>query len=173
MGGKDFDNRSHPQSSDTNLPPDSNDTNPPPDADLPSHWEVLTSTSKGLPYYFNKATKKSQWDRPVRCAHLLVKHEGSRRPSSWRESEITRTKNDALSSISEYKSSIRVGETTLETLASKMSDCSSARKKGDLGYFGRGEMQEAFESAAYSLKVGEMSDVIETESGLHLIKRLG
>lgn len=106
------------------------------------------------------------------------------------QSEITRTKNDALSSISKYKSSIHGGETTLETLASKISDCSSARKKGDLcvypllpipgcsncvcilsGYFGRGEMQEAFESAAYSLKVGEMSDVIETESGLHLIKR--
>ena len=64
----------------------------------------------GQHYYLNVYTKESQWDRPekpaepvsssgpeqVQCSHLLVKHQHSRRPSSWREDEITRTKEEAL-----------------------------------------------------------------------------
>jgi peptidyl-prolyl cis-trans isomerase NIMA-interacting 1 len=42
---------------------------------------------------------------------------------------------------------------------------------GDLGYFGRGDMQKEFEDAAFQLKPGEMSHVVETASGLHLIQR--
>jgi len=67
----------------------------------------------GQHYYLNIYTKESQWDRPdkpadpsgngktdgpeeVQCSHLLVKHSGSRRPSSWREENITRSKEEAL-----------------------------------------------------------------------------
>lgn len=51
------------------------------------------------------------------------------------------------------------------------SDCSSARKRGDLGYFGRGDMQKEFEEAAFALNPGEISTVVDTASGLHLIER--
>lgn len=71
--------------------------------------EIIT----GQHYYLNIYTKESQWDRPdkpadpsgngkadgpeeVQCSHLLVKHSGSRRPSSWREENITRSKEEAL-----------------------------------------------------------------------------
>lgn len=67
-------------------------------------------------YYFNHITNASQWERPsgnstgggkngqgeparVRCSHLLVKHSQSRRPSSWRQEKITRTKEEALELI--------------------------------------------------------------------------
>lgn len=70
----------------------------------------------GQHYYLNIYTKESQWDRPdkpadpsgnnkgdgpeeVQCSHLLVKHSGSRRPSSWREENITRSKEEALELI--------------------------------------------------------------------------
>lgn len=59
----------------------------------------------GKEYYLNQHTKESQWDRPtapaekaamVQCSHLLVKHRDSRRPSSWREENITRSKEEAI-----------------------------------------------------------------------------
>lgn len=71
-------------------------------------------------------------DGKIRCAHLLVKHAGSRRPSSWREATITRSKDDAMNIIRQHESRIKSGETSLGDLAVTESDCSSARKRGDL-----------------------------------------
>lgn len=70
---------------------------------LPSGWEERMSKSTGKPYYFNRATKTSQWEMPtddqVRASHLLVKHTESRRPSSWKQDTITRSKDEALEII--------------------------------------------------------------------------
>lgn len=55
-------------------------------------------------------------------------------------------------------------------LASRFSDDSSAARGGDLGYFPRGQMVDSFEQAAFSLEPGELSDVVQTPYGLHLIK---
>ena len=71
-------------------------------------------------------------DGKIRCAHLLVKHRESRRPSSWREAEITRTKDDAMNAIQGHEKRIRSGSTSLGDLAVTESDCPSARKRGDL-----------------------------------------
>lgn len=108
----------------------------------------------------------------IRAAHLLVKHKDSRRPSSWRESEIVRTKDEAMDIIKAHEQKIKTGNVSLGDLAPTESDCSSARKRGDLGYFGRGDMQKEFEDAAFALRPGEMSRIVETASGLHLIERL-
>ncbi|CAL3971011.1 unnamed protein product [Diplocarpon coronariae] len=108
----------------------------------------------------------------IRAGHLLVKHKDSRRPSSWREAEIKRTKEDAMSIILGHEQRIRSGQSSLGDLATSESDCSSARKRGDLGFFGRGDMQKEFEEAAFQLNPGEMSRVVETASGLHLIESL-
>ncbi|KAF8466622.1 peptidyl-prolyl cis-trans isomeras-like protein 1 [Kalaharituber pfeilii] len=169
---------------------------------LPPNWVVRWSKSRNIPYYFNTARNESQWEPPadadqvklkaymaskhsapplqqqpnqegkIRCAHLLVKHNQSRRPSSWKEPEITRTKEEAMEIILNFEARIRAGEASLADLATSESDCSSARKRGDLGFFGRGEMQKEFEDAAFALKVGEMSHPVETASGIHLIERL-
>jgi len=152
---------------------------------VPEGWEKRTSRSTGKTYYLNIYTKESQWNCPtspaqpagaggpsqVQCSHLLVKHAGSRRPSSWREENITRNKLEAREILEKYKKQIEDGETTLEELARKYSDCSSAKKGGDLGLFGRGMMQKPFEEASFNLEVGQMSDVVDTDSGLHLILR--
>jgi NIMA-interacting peptidyl-prolyl cis-trans isomerase 1 len=68
----------------------------------------------------------------IRCAHLLVKHRDSRRPASWRESKITRSVEEAREDITRHQESINNGSTTLPELATTESDCSSARKGGDL-----------------------------------------
>merc|ERR1712131_7188 len=160
-------------------------TNMADDENLPPRWEKRMSRSSGRVYYFNHSTNASQWERPgagsgdgeepnkVRCSHLLVKHNQSRRPSSWREENITRTKDQALELIQKYLSQIKSGDEEFESLASQFSDCSSARNGGDLGLFGRGQMQKPFEEASFNLKVGDMSGPVFTDSGVHLILRTG
>lgn len=88
------------------------------------------------------------------------------------QNEITRTKSEAHATLSAFESRIKSGEISLGELALTESDCSSARKRGDLGYFGRGDMQKEFEDAAFALKPGEISGIVDTASGLHLIERL-
>ncbi|XP_004595549.2 peptidyl-prolyl cis-trans isomerase NIMA-interacting 1 [Ochotona princeps] len=158
---------------------------------LPPGWEKRMSRSSGRVYYFNHITNASQWERPsgnsgsggggskngqgeparVRCSHLLVKHSQSRRPSSWRQEKITRTKEEALELINGYIQKIKSGEEDFESLASQYSDCSSAKARGDLGAFSRGQMQKPFEDASFALRTGEMSGPVFTDSGIHIILR--
>lgn len=74
----------------------------------------------------------------IQASHILVKHRDSRRPSSWREENITRTKDEALEILLGYRDKIVAGEISFAELASKYSDCSSAKRGGDLGPFARG-----------------------------------
>lgn len=76
-----------------------------------------------------------------------------------------------MTTILGHEARIRSGQVALGDLAISESDCSSARKRGDLGFFGKGDMQKEFEEAAFQLKPGEVSHVVETASGLHLIER--
>ena len=144
-------------------------------------WEVKESRSTGKTYYLNPHTKESQWEKPtgpakkmtdkVQCSHLLVKHRDSRRPSSWREENITRTKEEAEAKVKEFRQMIVSKQKTFQELASEFSDCSSAKRGGDLGPFGRGQMQKPFEDMSFSLKVGELSEPVSTDSGVHIILR--
>ena len=74
----------------------------------------------------------SKTEGKIRAAHLLVKHKDSRKPSSWRQNEIARTKEEAITILQGHEQRIKSGQTTLAELATTESDCSSARKGGDL-----------------------------------------
>ncbi|MEW6095486.1 MAG: peptidylprolyl isomerase [bacterium] len=56
------------------------------------------------------------------------------------------------------------------TLASQHSNCASREKGGDLGYFGEGDMVPEFEKAAYKLEKGDISPIVRTKFGYHIIK---
>ncbi|CCC69753.1 hypothetical protein NCAS_0D01720 [Naumovozyma castellii] len=158
---------------------------------LPEPWTVRYSKSKKREYFFNPEDKKSQWEEPegtdtdkfkeylkdhpvrVRCLHILIKHKDSRRPASHRSEHITISKEEAIKELEKIK--LRLDEDkqdSFESLAKERSDCSSYKRGGDLGWFGRGEMQPSFEEAAFALKVGEVSGIVESDSGVHLIKRM-
>jgi NIMA-interacting peptidyl-prolyl cis-trans isomerase 1 len=131
---------------------------------LPEGWVAKESKSRpGVIYYINQVTQETQWDMPtepatggeasqVRASHLLVKHNKSRRPSSWREDNITRSEDEARKLIDQYRDDISNSGNIpgrFAELAKQFSDCSSAQKGGDLGFFGRGQMQKPFEDATY------------------------
>ncbi|KAI0014989.1 hypothetical protein F4780DRAFT_773833 [Xylariomycetidae sp. FL0641] len=145
-----------------------------------SRWEPPAGTDteklkKYMAVHHSATGQGAPVSRPegkIRAAHLLVKHRESRRPASWREAEITRSKEEAMEIIQKYEQRIKSGEISLGDLATTESDDSSARRRGDLGYFGKGDMQREFEEAAFALQPGQISGVVETASGLHLIERL-
>ncbi|KAJ3102840.1 Peptidyl-prolyl cis-trans isomerase NIMA-interacting protein 1 [Physocladia obscura] len=150
-------------------------------------WEERWSKSRNRVYYFNRTTNESVWEKPtgfsgppaaapegkVRASHLLVKHAESRRPSSWREQNITRSLEEATAIIAQHRAVISSGEADFATLARGNSDCSSAKEGGDLGWFGKNQMQKPFEDATFALKVGELSEPVFSDSGVHIILRTG
>jgi len=138
--------------------------------------------SKEEPSNSSKKAKKSKGESDdvsgkIACRHLLVKHVESRRPSSWKESEITRTKKEAIKVIESFRKKLLNFdgdeiEDEFIKLAEKESDCNSHKRGGDLGKFGKNKMQKAFEDVAFALDIGELSEPVETQSGIHLIYRL-
>ncbi len=100
----------------------------------------------------------------VQASHILLMYAGSAR------STATRSKDEAQTQIADLKAKIDAG-TDFAELASAHSDCPSGRSGGDLGKFGRGQMVGPFEDAAFGMNVGEVSGVVETDFGYHIIKR--
>eukprot|EP00759_Apiculatamorpha_spiralis_P010560 PhF_6_TR17314/c0_g1_i1/m.26532/K09578/PIN1; peptidyl-prolyl cis-trans isomerase NIMA-interacting 1 len=111
----------------------------------------------------------------VRASHILVKYAGSRNPVSRRTNASTASvsKEVALAEIQAILQNITANPAAFDEIAKARSDCSSYKQNGDLGFFGRGEMQKPFEDATYALAVGAISGIVETDSGLHIIKRTG
>lgn len=100
----------------------------------------------------------------VRVRHILC---GNPSPSAT-ENELLAE----LKKIEDVQKRLKAGE-KFEDLVKEVSVCPSRSQGGDLGFLGKGQMDPAFEKAIYELKVGETSGIVKTQSGYHLIQRLG
>jgi parvulin-like peptidyl-prolyl isomerase len=121
---------------------------------------------EAAPAKARKARKVEPDQDRISASHVLVAFKGSRRSKA----DITRTKQEAKQRADEVRAKALKGE-DFTALAREYSDDSSAGKGGDLGSFGRTSMVKPFADAAFSLKPGGVSDVVETEFGFHVIQR--
>ena len=86
----------------------------------------------------------------IRCAHILV---------------------EKLSVAQEVLQKINSGE-SFAKMAEQYSIDGSRKHGGDLGEFGKGMMVKEFEQAAFALEKGQVSGIVKTQFGYHIIKRL-
>jgi parvulin-like peptidyl-prolyl isomerase len=86
----------------------------------------------------------------IHCAHILVK-----------------TEQEAKAVLERLKRGDKFAN-----IAKEVSLCPSGKHGGDLGTFGRGKMVKEFETGAFTLNKGEISPIVKTKFGYHIIKRL-
>lgn len=104
----------------------------------------------------------------VKGRHILVRFKGSAVPLRPGEKELT--EEEALAKAQDLRKQL-VGGADFATLAKAQSDdTGSGANGGDLGTFKHGQMVPAFETAAFALPVGQVSEPIKTQFGYHLIK---
>jgi peptidyl-prolyl cis-trans isomerase C len=97
----------------------------------------------------------------VRASHILI---GIPQNADAATKQQAKAKADAL------LKDLKAGKDFAATAKANSQDPGSAPNGGDLGYFEQGQMVPPFEQAAFALKPGEMSEVVETQFGYHIIK---
>lgn len=119
-------------------------------------------TDEEVKKFFDENADKFQGNEQRRASHILI---GFGANASVEQKQAAKAKAEAL------LATIKKNPKSFEELAIKNSqDPGSAAKGGDLGSFGRGAMVKPFEDAAFSMKVNQLSDLVESEFGYHIIK---
>jgi len=114
--------------------------------------------------FYNKNENNYKTPEQVRASHILIKLDKTDPNADPNEVDaVAKAKTEQL------LEQINAGADFAE-LAKANSACSSAAKGGDLDFFARGRMVPPFEKAAFGLKVGQISDVVKTRFGYHIIK---
>lgn len=120
----------------------------------------LEVSEKDIEDFYRDNPENFQMPERIQASHILIKVDSEDTP------EIKEQKRQKLSDIREE---IKNGADFAQ-LAREHSDCPSKSRGGDLGLFERGRMVKPFEDVAFQLEVGEVSDIVETQFGFHLIK---
>lgn len=120
---------------------------------------VKPVTEDDVKKYYEENKEKYVQKESVRASHILLKTSPD---STEQEKAEIRKKMESI--LQEARNGANFAE-----LAKKYSQCPSAQQGGDLQYFTRGQMVQPFENAAFALKPGEISDIVETQFGYHII----
>ncbi len=117
--------------------------------------------------YYTENVKRFETPEQVRASHILIEPRATD-PNVDPNEAKARAKARAQDLLDQIR-----GGGDFAELAKAHSDCRSAASGGDLGFFSRGEMEAPFEKAAFDSKVGQVSDVVETTYGYHIIRATG
>jgi len=121
--------------------------------------QAINLDDKEVNAFYDENIEQMRRPLEVRARHVLIK------PAATDETSITASRKDAEALLAE----IRAGA-DFETLARERSDAPSAPDAGDLGYFRRGQMVPPFENAAFNMEPGDVSEVVQTQFGFHIIR---
>ncbi|MEW6702167.1 MAG: peptidylprolyl isomerase, partial [Bacteroidota bacterium] len=116
--------------------------------------------NSGFGYHIIKLTDKRTRRPSIRAEHILIR---------FSDSTGTDTAK-ALKEIQEIEQKIKNGADFGEMALKYSQDKGSALQRGDLGFFGRSRMVKEFDETAFNLKKGEISPVVKTQFGFHLIR---
>jgi parvulin-like peptidyl-prolyl isomerase len=97
----------------------------------------------------------------VKASHIFIKT-----PNPATLQQINEARNRAEKALE----MIDAGKKTFDELAAEISEDSSAKRGGDIGYFGKGTLEPTFEKVAFAMKKGETSGIVQTSLGFHIIK---
>ena len=111
--------------------------------------------------FYQKNQDKFQQGPRVRASHILI---------GIPQNADAATKLQAKSKAEALLKDLKSGKDFAATAKANSQDPGSAPNGGDLGYFEQGQMVPPFEQAAFALKAGEMSEIVETQFGYHIIK---
>lgn len=130
--------------------------------DLDSVRAGITLNEEDLRTYYKENAARMAGKEERRASHILI-NAAKDAPAAEREKAKARA--------TELLAQVRKAPATFAELAKKHSDDKgSGAAGGDLNFFARGAMVKPFEDAAFSLKKGEISDVVETDFGYHIIQ---
>ena len=121
-------------------------------------------TDEEMKKYYDEH-KKDYYKDEVKASHILISTvDDNGKPLSEAK------KKEAKKKAEEVLKKAKAGEDFAKLAEEYSDDPGSASKGGDLGYFGKGEMVKPFEEAAFSLKPGQISGIVESDYGYHIIK---
>ena len=121
-------------------------------------------TDEEMQKYYDEH-KKDYYKDEVKASHILI----STVDDNGKELSEAK-KKEAKKKAEEVLKKAKSGEEFSELAKEYSDDKGSAENGGDLGYFTKGQMVQPFEEAAFSLKPGEISGIVESEYGYHIIK---
>ena len=127
------------------------------------YGDQLKITDTDANNFYSANIRQFETPEQIRASHILIK------PVIDPNIDPNEAKAKALAKAQDLLKQIKEGADFAE-LAKTTGGYPSAPNGGDLGYFGRGRMVPAFDIAAFALKVNEVSDVVQTEYGYHIIK---
>lgn len=111
--------------------------------------------------------REAREPKEIAAKHILVMHVDS----TSRPAQIKRTRDEARARAQECLLKLRGGADFDEMVREYSDEPGGAERAGDLGIFERGQMVKGFSDTAFGLKINEVSEVVETQFGFHIIKR--
>ncbi|QEN04950.1 hypothetical protein EW093_09595 [Thiospirochaeta perfilievii] len=114
-------------------------------------YSQISVSDEDVKNFYTENEDKFVSQDQVKASHILVKEEAD---------------------INDISNKLKSGE-SFEEMAKEHSECPSGQNGGDLGFFGKGKMVPEFETAAFSMKLDEVSEPFKTDFGFHILKVTG